>query len=427
MKKDMISKLDDDSLSEVLKNLDIRDIDALSKTQKSWSAREHMQIPKCLTTSLKIRCRWRWDYNPRTIAHALICNLKKAPRQTHVHNLYQTHQTVHIYVSADRLEEFNRDEFVKCYVDAGHKLNVTLLYYETCAHPGCFKRARYENSAHRFCEIHKSLGDTEREGRTIPERLPLAAGVAPVEALLVGMANEDGFISPMFSRPYFYNAVRFTREVRIIRDNAFHGHLLRDNVFYQHWAGLQLPPSMPKLELIGNGAFENCKDLTLPERLPKLREIGKNAFKSVDLDELPEMPSLQVIHDDAFSYNNIRTLPNMPYLRRIGNNAFLSNKRLDNLHINKDLKSIGESAFGVCDNLKRVTFEQGQAFSFECYDQKLLIKFNYSSGGHLSFVDVRVDGNFVYVGPKARQLDWSHKHDEELGKNIRDPFGFFQT
>jgi len=32
-----------------------------------------------------------------------------------------------IYVSADRLEAFNRDEFVKCYVDAGHKLKVTLL------------------------------------------------------------------------------------------------------------------------------------------------------------------------------------------------------------------------------------------------------------------------------------------------------------
>ena len=368
MKKDMISKLDDDSLSEVLKNLDTRDIDALSKTQKSWNAREQMQIPKCLTTSkkLSIRCRRRWDYNPRTIAHAIICNLKKAPRQTHVHNLYQTRQTMHIYVSSDRLEEFNRDEFVKCYVDAGHKLNVTLLY---------------------------------REGRTIPERLPLAAGVAPVKALLVGMANEYGFINPMFDRPFFYNAVRFTREVRIIKTNAFHGHLLIYKEFYKHWAGLQLPPSMPKLEVIGNGAFENCKDLTLPERLPKLRDIGKNAFKSVDLDELPEMPSLQVIRDGAFSYNNIRTLPNMPYLRRIGKDAFLSNKRLDNLHINKDLEFIGESAFGVCDNLKRVTFEQGQAFSFECYDNMLLHKFR-----NLPFVDVSVDGNRVNVGPNARQL-----------------------
>ena len=302
------------------------------------------------------------------------------------------HQTVLIYVSADRLEAFNRDEFVKCYVDAGHKLKVTLLYYDTCAHSGCFKQARYENSAHvRFCEKHKSLNDTERN-RTIPDRLPLAAGVAPVEALVVGMANENGFITHPLHE--FYNAVRFTRNVRIIRKNAFYGS----------FALRLLPPSMPKLEVIGNGAFEDCKHLTLPERLPRLREIGEKAFKSVYLGEFPEMPSLQVIHDDAFSYNNIKTLPNMPSLRRIGKDAFLSNKRLDNLHFNKNLEFIGEDAFAACFELKRVTFAQGQKFSFECYDTKLLNKFGQSDGAHLSFVDVSVDGNRVNVGPNARQL-----------------------
>tara|TARA_Y100000992_G_scaffold264921_1_gene201965 strand:- start:15 stop:425 length:411 start_codon:yes stop_codon:yes gene_type:complete len=119
-----------------------------------------------------------------------------------------------------------------------------------------------------------------------------------VEALLVGMANEKGFVSPMKAE---YKAVRFTRNVRIIRKDAFYGS----------FALRLLPPSMPGLEVIGHGAFEGCKRLTLPERLPALKQIGKRTFAMVGMGELPEMPSLEVIDDSAFSHNQSKTLPSV--------------------------------------------------------------------------------------------------------------------
>lgn len=108
--------------------------------------------------------------------------------------------------------------------------------------------------------------------------------------------------------------------------------------------------NFPKsLTLIGERAFENCKNIASITLNEGLENIGKKAFMSTSLTTLKFPSTLQIIHDEAFRDCFIYGLKFNAGLRFIGKGAFAlhrKDKAETTLEIPASMRYIGAIAFG---------------------------------------------------------------------------------
>ena len=104
------------------------------------------------------------------------------------------------------------------------------------------------------------------------------------------------------------------------------------------------------LTLIGESAFENCKNIASITLNEGLENIGKKAFMSTSLTTLKFPSTLQIIHDEAFRDCFIYGLKFNAGLKFIGKGAFAllnNNKAETTLEIPASMRYIGAIAFGA--------------------------------------------------------------------------------
>lgn len=108
--------------------------------------------------------------------------------------------------------------------------------------------------------------------------------------------------------------------------------------------------NFPKsLTLIGERAFENCKNIASITLNEGLENIGKKAFMSTSLTTLKFPSTLQIIHDEAFRDCFIYGLKFNAGLKFIGKGAFALSKKgkaETTLEIPASMRYIGAIAFG---------------------------------------------------------------------------------
>ena len=108
--------------------------------------------------------------------------------------------------------------------------------------------------------------------------------------------------------------------------------------------------NFPKsLTLIGERAFENCKNIASITLNEGLENIGKKAFMSTSLTTLKFPSTLQIIHDEAFRNCYVYGLKFNAGLKFIGKGAFAlpnNNKAETTLEIPASMRYIGAIAFG---------------------------------------------------------------------------------
>lgn len=108
--------------------------------------------------------------------------------------------------------------------------------------------------------------------------------------------------------------------------------------------------NFPKsLTLIGERAFENCKNIASITLNEGLENIGKKAFMSTSLTTLKFPSTLQIIHDEAFRDCFIYGLKFNAGLKFIGKGAFAlhrKDKAETTLEIPASMRYIGAIAFG---------------------------------------------------------------------------------
>lgn len=109
--------------------------------------------------------------------------------------------------------------------------------------------------------------------------------------------------------------------------------------------------NFPKsLTLIGERAFENCKNIASITLNEGLENIGKKAFMSTSLTTLKFPSTLQIIHDEAFRDCFIYGLKFNAGLKFIGKGAFAlprKDKAETTLEIPASMRYIGAMAFGA--------------------------------------------------------------------------------
>ena len=326
----MLSNLDNDALSVILRHSNEAGISSLSQAQKKWSTLGRPKLLGCLKGHVSSalqelgdeRCGRRWDYNPETIKRAVACCLDLRARPFAEINPPRP-RPLHLYVHVTQLVQFNANEVVKCLADTGFPLELTLLY--------------------------------PPPRKDIPNTLPEAAGVAPRRALVVAEASEAGLA---YGAPVDVDTVRFSGECTKIQGG----------VFKDSYSLIELPPQMPQLQKIGEFAFKGCEELMMLPEMNALEELGTGAFqRCTKLRMLPEtLPALKKIDRGAFcDCHELHTLPNMPELISIGRLAFLRCGKLRNVHLPRTLAFVEDDAFPHCP-LDNLTVQPGAIFECAC-------------------------------------------------------------
>ena len=171
-----LSALPDVLIAKIVEELNDKEVRALASTNKEWNR----PMLQCLGSAVggqstfdKSQCTGRAYYHPDTVRATLLCALPAA-RSLPVSRRVKPVQPLHLYVNKDLIDTFDKDSRVRCFVDAGLPLRVTLLYPLDV-------------------DVNKPESMTEQASGK-PKYLPTVAGVRPTRALVVGTGSESGFI-----------------------------------------------------------------------------------------------------------------------------------------------------------------------------------------------------------------------------------------
>lgn len=110
------------------------------------------------------------------------------------------------------------------------------------------------------------------------------------------------------------------------------------------------------IEIIAEGAFENCSPLR-EIRLPNsLREVGARAFyRCQDLEKIEIPDNVSNIGDSAFYHcSKLKELGLPNDMKRIGDSAFYNCYNLEVIELPNTIEIIDNNAFYCCTNLKKV-------------------------------------------------------------------------
>lgn len=122
-------------------------------------------------------------------------------------------------------------------------------------------------------------------------------------------------------------------------------------------------------EIIGEGAFYDCRSLTKVTLSDFLKEIGADAFSLCEaLEELVLPESLEKIGRNAFSWSGIKTVAIPSNIKKIEAYAFSNCKNLQKLTLNEGCTSIDNGAFADCMELKEIDIpESVTVLGDECF------------------------------------------------------------
>lgn len=106
---------------------------------------------------------------------------------------------------------------------------------------------------------------------------------------------------------------------------------------------------------IGEEAFSHAK-LTNVVLHDNISEIKKGAFKTTkNLTKIVWPKDIYKIDDSVFAWSNIKSIVYSGVIKEIGASAFWSSE-IEEYDVPESVERIGDSAFGYCRNLKRLTF-----------------------------------------------------------------------
>ena len=301
----------------------------------------------------------RWDYSPQTIQRALLCAFD-------LHVPKSTPKRMHLYVHIDEIGDANNDESLRCFLEEGYGVDVTLLYHRPKQlrasigkglRPLTMEDAMWTDPTSMFKSMFNDAKTALATVRAnIPQSLPKVAGVEPMRSLVVVDVTTQSTDELAVAE-----TIRFNEERTEIRDVEF-------------WFMLnlqELPPHMPSLTKIGKYAFMNCIELRALGRMNKLETIGKAAFQDcIRLTNLGVMTSLHTIREMAFrNCTGLTDVGELKSLRMIGRSAFGKCTKLTKLGDMNALKAIGLSAFETCTKLT----ELGQMGALETIHEAAFI------------------------------------------------------
>lgn len=162
-------------------------------------------------------------------------------------------------------------------------------------------------------------------------------------------------------------SVEFPKAVTTVDQRAFYNctslkSLLRSDVSslttindeaFMNTASLSIIPAFSQLKTIGTKSFYNTGATTLTAQ-PKLETIGENAFQnSLKLTTLESCPALTTIEYYAFSGTALTKLE-QPALQFVREGAFNNCSKLTSINVTS-LVEIGTNAFAGCTSLKSMT------------------------------------------------------------------------
>ena len=124
-----------------------------------------------------------------------------------------------------------------------------------------------------------------------------------------------------------------------------------------------------KTEIIGEGAFYDCRNLTGVTFTDSLKEIEDEAFSLCEaLEEIVLPESLEKIGQNAFSWSGIKTVAIPTKIKKIEDYAFSNCKNLQKLIINCGCTTIGNGAFADCMELSEIDIpESVTVLGNECF------------------------------------------------------------
>ena len=312
------SPLDDpDVLPIILRFMDRESIRSMQQTQKQWGGVTQPSgiLPPCVDERVwenrtEQPCTFgrRWDFDPETIMRATLCAFDTVRNQPFQHITHPLMHPIHMYVRSGRgIDTFKDNEVVKCMLQHGYRIGVTLLY---------------------------------PPGVNIDNPLPRVAGLTPERSLVVVDVPIDGLPKEALVQA---QTIRFEGERTHIYGQEFELMLNLE----------ELPPHMPHLNTIGSWAFRNCTSLRELGRMDSLVRIERWAFETcTGLTELGQMNALHTIGQGAFCECLALTgLGRMDALHTIEQWAFRECTGLTELGQMNALHTIGQGAFLDCQNL----------------------------------------------------------------------------